>query len=100
VRTLLIGADGQLGQELRQVYSDHDLIPMTHADMDVTDRKQTEEVMGLPGRSLRRPAWLPACGQRPAPPSALGPTAPRIPSWATLTSDRSASKTCATGETP
>jgi dTDP-4-dehydrorhamnose reductase len=41
----LIGADGQLGQELRQVYSDHDLIPMTHADMDVTNWKQTEEVL-------------------------------------------------------
>jgi len=45
VRTLLIGADGQLAQELRQVYSDHDLIPMTHADMDITDRKQTEAVL-------------------------------------------------------
>ena len=45
MRTLLIGANGQLGQELRQVYSDHGLIPMTHADMDVTDRKQTEEVL-------------------------------------------------------
>ena len=45
MRTLLIGANGQLGQELRQVYSDHDLIPLTHADMDVTDRKQTEEVL-------------------------------------------------------
>ena len=45
MRTLLIGANGQLGQELRHVFSNHDLIPLTHADMDVTDRKQTEEVL-------------------------------------------------------
>jgi dTDP-4-dehydrorhamnose reductase len=45
VRTLLIGANGQLGQELRHVFSDHDLIPLTHADLEVTDRKQVEEVL-------------------------------------------------------
>lgn len=45
VRTLLIGANGQLGQELRQVYADHDLIPLTHADLDVTDPKQSEAVL-------------------------------------------------------
>ncbi len=42
---LLIGANGQLGQELRQVFSDHDLIPLTHADLEVTDRKQAEETL-------------------------------------------------------
>jgi dTDP-4-dehydrorhamnose reductase len=41
----LIGANGQLGQELRHVFSDHDLIPLTHADLEVTDRKQAEEVL-------------------------------------------------------
>lgn len=45
VRTLLIGANGQLGQELRQVYADHDSIPLTHADLDVTDGKQSEGVL-------------------------------------------------------
>jgi dTDP-4-dehydrorhamnose reductase len=45
VRTLLIGADGQLGQELRQVYADHDLVPVTHADLEITDWKHTEEVL-------------------------------------------------------
>jgi dTDP-4-dehydrorhamnose reductase len=34
-----------LGQELRQVYADHDLIPLTHADLDVTDPKQFEAVL-------------------------------------------------------
>jgi dTDP-4-dehydrorhamnose reductase len=41
----LIGANGQLGQELRQVYADHNLIPLTHADLEVADRKQTEEAL-------------------------------------------------------
>lgn len=45
MRTLLIGADGQLGQELRQVYADHDLVPVTHADLEITDWKHTEEVL-------------------------------------------------------
>jgi dTDP-4-dehydrorhamnose reductase len=45
VRTLLIGANGQLGQELRQVYADHDPVPVTHADLEITDWKQTEEVL-------------------------------------------------------
>ena len=30
---------------MRQVFSDHDLIPLTHADLEVTDRKQTEETL-------------------------------------------------------
>jgi dTDP-4-dehydrorhamnose reductase len=41
----LIGANGQLGQELQRVYADHNLIPLTHADLEVTDRKQTEEAL-------------------------------------------------------
>jgi dTDP-4-dehydrorhamnose reductase len=45
VRTLLIGADGQLGQELRQVYADHDLVPVTHADLEITDWKHAEELL-------------------------------------------------------
>lgn len=34
--TLLIGADGQLGSELRQVFNDQDLVPLTHADFEMT----------------------------------------------------------------
>jgi len=45
LRTLLIGANGQLGQELRQVYADHDLVPVTRADLEITDWKHTEEVL-------------------------------------------------------
>ena len=35
--TLLIGANGQLGSELRQVFSDDDLVLLTHADLELTD---------------------------------------------------------------
>lgn len=38
--TLLIGANGQLGTELRQTFGDHDLVPLTHADLELTDRAQ------------------------------------------------------------
>ena len=38
--TLLIGADGQLGSELRQAFRDHDLVPLTHADLELTDPAQ------------------------------------------------------------
>ena len=34
MRTLLIGANGQLGRELQQVFSDQNTIPLTHADLE------------------------------------------------------------------
>jgi dTDP-4-dehydrorhamnose reductase len=43
--TVLIGANGQLGSELRQVFSDHDLVPLTHADLELTDRAQVTDVV-------------------------------------------------------
>jgi dTDP-4-dehydrorhamnose reductase len=42
---LLIGADGQLGSELRQAFSDCDLVPLTHAEFDLTDRTQVRDVL-------------------------------------------------------
>jgi dTDP-4-dehydrorhamnose reductase len=38
--TLLIGATGQLGSELGQTFRDHDLVPLTHADLELTDPAQ------------------------------------------------------------
>lgn len=35
--TLLIGANGQLGTELREAFRDLDLVPLTHADLELTD---------------------------------------------------------------
>ena len=43
--TLLIGADGQLGSELRQTFRDHDLVPLTHADLELTDPAQVREAL-------------------------------------------------------
>ncbi len=45
--TLLIGASGQLGTELRQVFQDHDLVPLTHADLEQTGPRK-----GTPYRSI------------------------------------------------
>ncbi len=44
--TLLIGANGQVGSELRQVFNDYDLVPLTHADLELTDRAQVTEIVG------------------------------------------------------
>ena len=44
--TLLIGANGQLGTELRQVFLDHDVVPLTHADLELTDHGHTTEMFG------------------------------------------------------
>lgn len=38
--TVLIGANGQLGSELRQAFDDGELVPLTHADLELTDRAQ------------------------------------------------------------
>lgn len=38
--TLLIGANGQLGSELRQVFKDDDMVPPTHAALEAVDRIQ------------------------------------------------------------
>jgi dTDP-4-dehydrorhamnose reductase len=66
----LIGANGQLGQELRQVYADHDLIPLTHADLDVIDLKQSEAVLEryTPGVILNTAAYhrVDECEEFPA----------------------------------
>jgi len=35
--TLVIGADGQLGSELRQAFSDDDLVPLIHAEIELAD---------------------------------------------------------------
>ena len=43
--TLLIGANGQLGSELRQAFGNHDLIPLTHADLELTNPVQVRETL-------------------------------------------------------
>jgi dTDP-4-dehydrorhamnose reductase len=43
--TLLIGAKGQLGSELRQAFNDDDLVPLAHADFELTDAGQVRETL-------------------------------------------------------
>jgi len=47
MRMLLIGANGQLGSDLAKVLPTrgHDLVPLTHADVEVTDAESVEAVM-------------------------------------------------------
>lgn len=57
--TLLIGADGQLGSELRQVFDDQDLVPLTHADFEMTDSTQVWDALRKyrPGLILNTAAY-------------------------------------------
>lgn len=45
-RIALLGANGQLGQDLRRSLREHDVVPLTRADIDVTDHCLTSEVLG------------------------------------------------------
>ncbi|MBZ0168952.1 Spore coat polysaccharide biosynthesis protein spsK [Candidatus Methylomirabilis lanthanidiphila] len=56
---LLIGADGQLGSELRQAFSDQDLVPLTHADLELTDPARVLELVRQyrPGLILNTAAY-------------------------------------------
>ena len=57
--TLLIGATGQLGTELRQAFGDHDLAPLAHSDLELTDRAQVREALDKyrPGLILNTAAY-------------------------------------------
>jgi len=43
--TVLIGADEQLGCELRQAFSDCNLVLLTHASFELTDQAQVKEAL-------------------------------------------------------
>jgi len=57
--TLLIGANGQLGSELRHAFKDHDLVPLVHADMEFTDPAQVRNALRKyrPGLILNTAAY-------------------------------------------
>jgi dTDP-4-dehydrorhamnose reductase len=52
-RIVLIGASGQLGTDLRRVLPAAALVPLTRADLDITDLDATERVL-----VHHRPAWV------------------------------------------
>jgi dTDP-4-dehydrorhamnose reductase len=45
MKIVLIGADGQLGSELRQAFSDHELVALARADLDLTDTSRVAETL-------------------------------------------------------
>ena len=45
MRVMLIGTNGQLGSDLVRVLADRELIPLTHADVEVTDAGQVEAAL-------------------------------------------------------
>ena len=57
--TLLIGANGQLGCELRQVFAGSDLVPLTHGDFELTDPAQVRDALRTykPGLILNTAAY-------------------------------------------
>ena len=52
-RILLTGANGQLGTDLRRTLPAAALIPLTRADLDITDPEAVERVLGT-----HAPAWV------------------------------------------
>ncbi len=47
IKIAIIGANGQLGSDLVRTFKDtaHEIIPLTHADIDVTDLKSSSETL-------------------------------------------------------
>jgi len=45
MKILIIGANGQLGSDLVRALADQELIPLTHADIEVTDEGQVQAVL-------------------------------------------------------
>ena len=56
MRILIVGADGQLGHALQGVATSHELIPLTYAELDITDLGAVREAV-----AAYRPAALINC---------------------------------------
>lgn len=50
--TILIGANGQLSREILQVFCDRDLVPLAHADLELTDPGRVREWWGWGSHTL------------------------------------------------
>lgn len=42
MRTIIIGANGQLGQDLAKAYAGEDMVPLTHRDIEICERASIE----------------------------------------------------------
>lgn len=47
MRIAVIGAGGQLGSDLVEVFSSHDVVPLYHDDIEVIDRKSCEQLVHI-----------------------------------------------------
>lgn len=47
IKIAIIGANGQLGSDIVKIYknSEHEIVPLTHADIDVTEFKSCEDIL-------------------------------------------------------
>ncbi len=52
MKTLIIGADGQLGSDLMAIFGPEETIPLTHADIEITDFEQSRRVLEEHGAEI------------------------------------------------
>lgn len=45
MKTLLIGANGQLGSDIMAVFGPEEIVPLTHGDIEITDLEQSRKVL-------------------------------------------------------
>lgn len=59
MRILITGAGGQLGRALKTALAAHDLVPLTHNDLDITDRGAVFDAIAgaRPGAVIHAAAW-------------------------------------------
>lgn len=69
MKTLLIGANGQLGSDIMAVFGPEGIIPLTHADIEMTDFEQLKNVLEEhnPGVVINTAAYhnVPECERNP-----------------------------------
>lgn len=81
MKVMLLGANGQLGSDIAEVLQkDHQVIGLTHADLDVTDAKRLSELLAehAPDVLINTTAYhqVDLCEQNPETAYAINATAP------------------------
>jgi dTDP-4-dehydrorhamnose reductase len=91
-RVLVTGAAGQLGSAIQRTFADHDVVPLTHADLDIADpravRRAVDDVR--PAVIINCAAFNDVDGAEDAPTTALAVNAFAVRSLARAADDRGA----------